>query len=30
LTMKLKVGKKGYVIIPKTIMEIVGIEEGDE
>jgi len=30
LTLKLKVGKKGYIIIPKAIREAVGIEEGDE
>ena len=30
LTFKLRVGKKGYVIIPKAIREAVGIEEGDE
>jgi AbrB family looped-hinge helix DNA binding protein len=26
----LKVGRKGYVILPKEIREAVGIEEGDE
>jgi len=30
LTLKLKVGKKGYIILPKAIREAVGIEEGDE
>jgi len=30
LTLKLKIGRKGYVIIPKAIRESVGIEEGDE
>jgi len=30
LTFKLKVGRKGYIILPKAIMEAVGIEEGDE
>jgi AbrB family looped-hinge helix DNA binding protein len=30
LTLKLKVGKKGYVIIPKAIREAAGVEEGDE
>ena len=29
LTLKLKVGKKGYIILPKSIRESVGIEEGD-
>ncbi len=28
--MKLKVGKKGYVILPKALREAVGIEEGDD
>lgn len=26
----MKVGRKGYVILPKAIREAVGIEEGDE
>ncbi|MHB8396993.1 MAG: AbrB/MazE/SpoVT family DNA-binding domain-containing protein [Thermoplasmataceae archaeon] len=30
MTLKLKVGKKGYVIIPKAIREAAGVEEGDE
>jgi len=30
LTLKLRVGKKGYIILPKAIREAVGIEEGDE
>lgn len=30
MTLKLKVGKKGYIIIPKAIRDAVGIEEGDE
>ena len=30
MTLKLKIGRKGYVIIPKAIRESVGIEEGDE
>jgi antitoxin PrlF len=29
VTLKLKVGKKGYVILPKSIRESVGLEEGD-
>jgi AbrB family looped-hinge helix DNA binding protein len=27
--MKVEVGKKGYIIIPKSIRELVGIKEGD-
>ncbi|AKA48770.1 AbrB family transcriptional regulator [uncultured archaeon] len=30
MTLKLKVGKKGYVILPKALREAVGIEEGDD
>jgi len=30
LTLKTKIGKKGYIIIPKAIREAVGIDEGDE
>ncbi len=30
MTLKLKVGKKGYIILPKAIREAVGIDEGDE
>jgi AbrB family looped-hinge helix DNA binding protein len=30
LALRLKVGRKGYVILPKAIREAVGIEEGDE
>ena len=30
MTLKLKVGKKGYIILPKAIRDAVGIEEGDE
>ena len=29
MTLKLKVGSKGYVIIPKSIREAYGISEGD-
>jgi len=29
LTVKVKVGRKGYIIIPKSIRELVGIKEGD-
>jgi len=30
LTLKLRVGRKGYIILPKAIREAVGIDEGDE
>ena len=30
MTLRLKVGRKGCVILPKAIREAVGIEEGDE
>ncbi len=30
LTLRLRIGKKGYVILPKAVCEAVGIEEGDE
>ncbi len=30
MTLKLKVGKKGYIILPKAIREAVGIDEDDE
>jgi len=30
LSLKLRVGRKGYIILPKTIREAVGIDEGDE
>jgi len=29
LAVKVEVGKKGYIIIPKSIRELVGIKEGD-
>ena len=29
MTLKLKVGNKGYIIIPKSIREAYGISEGD-
>ncbi|MFP3321265.1 MAG: AbrB/MazE/SpoVT family DNA-binding domain-containing protein [Acidilobus sp.] len=29
MTVKVEVGKKGYIIIPKSIRELVGIKEGD-
>jgi len=30
LTLKLRVGRKGYIILPEAIREAVGIDEGDE
>jgi AbrB family looped-hinge helix DNA binding protein len=30
LTLKLKAGRKGYIILPKAVREAVGIEESDE
>jgi len=30
LTLRLKVGKKGYIILPKAIRDALGINEGDE
>ncbi|MGY0287664.1 MAG: AbrB/MazE/SpoVT family DNA-binding domain-containing protein [Candidatus Methanodesulfokora washburnensis] len=30
MALRLKVGRKGYVILPKAIREAVGIEERDE
>ena len=30
LTLKLKVRKKGVIILPKAVREVVGLEEGDE
>ena len=30
MTLKTKVGRKGYIILPKAIREAVGIDEGDE
>ena len=30
LTLKLRVGRKGYIILPKAIREAIGIDEGDE
>lgn len=30
MTLKLRVGRKGYVILPKAIREALGIDEGDE
>jgi antitoxin PrlF len=30
LTLRLRVGRKGYIILPKAVREAVGIDEGDE
>jgi AbrB family looped-hinge helix DNA binding protein len=30
LTLKLRVGRKGYLILPKKLRDMIGIEEGDE
>ncbi len=30
MTLKLRVGRKGYIILPKAVREIFGIDEGDE
>lgn len=30
MTLKLRVGRKGYIILPKAIRDAVGIDEGDE
>jgi AbrB family looped-hinge helix DNA binding protein len=30
LTLKVEVGKKGYIIIPKDIRDLLGIKEGDK
>ncbi|MEM1587378.1 MAG: AbrB/MazE/SpoVT family DNA-binding domain-containing protein [Candidatus Bathyarchaeia archaeon] len=30
MTLKLKVGRKGYIILPKAIRDALGINEGDE
>ena len=29
MTLKVEVGKKGYIIIPKSVRDLVGIKEGD-
>ena len=29
MTLRVEVGKKGYIIIPKNVRELVGIKEGD-
>ncbi|MCS7142136.1 MAG: AbrB/MazE/SpoVT family DNA-binding domain-containing protein [Candidatus Nitrosocaldus sp.] len=30
MTIRLKVGRKGYIILPKAVREPAGIDEGDE
>ena len=30
MTLKLRVGRKGYIILPKALREMVGLDEGDE
>jgi len=30
LTLRLRIGRKGYIILPKAIREAVGLDEGDE
>jgi len=30
LPLRLRVGRKGYIILPKAVREAVGIDEGDE
>ena len=30
MALRLRVGRKGYIILPKAIREAVGIKEGDE
>ncbi|BEP17845.1 hypothetical protein PYJP_11970 [Pyrofollis japonicus] len=30
MTLRLRVGRKGYIILPKALREAVGIDEGDE
>ena len=30
MTLKLRVGRKGYIILPKAVREVFGINEGDE
>lgn len=30
MTLKLKVGRKGYIILPKAVRDALGINEGDE
>lgn len=30
MTLRLRIGRKGYIILPKAVREAVGIDEGDE
>ena len=30
MPLKLRIGRKGYIILPKAVRKAVGIEEGDE
>ena len=30
MTLKLRVGRKGYIILPKAVRDVFGIDEGDE
>lgn len=30
MALKLRVGRKGYIILPKAVREVLGIDEGDE
>ena len=30
MALRLRVGRKGYIILPKAVREAVGIDEGDE
>jgi len=30
LALKVRVGKKGYIVIPKSIREVAGVKEGEE
>lgn len=30
MTLRLRIGKKGYIILPKAVREVVGVNEGDE
>jgi len=30
LTIRVKVGKKGYIVLPKLVRELVGIKENEE
>ncbi|PSN88666.1 AbrB family transcriptional regulator [Candidatus Marsarchaeota G2 archaeon OSP_D] len=30
MALKVRVGKKGYIVIPKSIREVAGVKEGEE